>query len=93
MPRSIRVTVISITLTLILAGVGGAAARPRVEVAFIAADAVLDLQQRGRPPVIVDVRSRDEFEAAHIRGAVNLPLGELDRRYSEIPREGLVVLY
>lgn len=84
-----------ILLSLSFAGVtdGVAEASGTVPVHFIAAGSVLELQQSGRPPLIVDVRARDEFDAAHIKGAVSLPLRELDRRYTEIPREGLVVLY
>lgn len=62
-------------------------------VELIGAESVLELQQAGRPLLIVDVRTREEFEAAHIRGAVSIPLGELARRYRELPRQGLVVLY
>lgn len=69
------------------------AAEPRAPLQFIAARAVLQLQQGVRPPLIVDVRTPEEFEAVHIRGALNIPLRELSHRYREIPREGLVVLY
>jgi hydroxyacylglutathione hydrolase len=35
---------------------------------------------------IVDVRNGSEFEAGHLPGAVNLPLGRLTDRLSELPR-------
>lgn len=62
-------------------------------VAFIPGTSVLKLQRSGRALLIVDVRTPEEFEAMHIRGAVNIPLEELAWRYREIPPEGLVVLY
>ena len=40
---------------------------------------------------IVDVREPREFAAGHLAGAANLPLGELPRRYTEIPLEFPVV--
>ena len=40
---------------------------------------------------VVDVREPREFAAGHLAGAVNLPLGELPRRYTEIPLEFPVV--
>ncbi len=42
---------------------------------------------------IIDVRGRDEFEAGHLTGAVNIPLGELRERTSEIPTHRPVYLH
>lgn len=41
--------------------------------------------------VIVDVRSREEFEHDHVRGAINIPLDELERRAAELPRRATIV--
>lgn len=43
---------------------------------------------------LVDVRSREEFEGpdGHITGSLLIPLGELEARRSEIPKERPVVL-
>ncbi len=37
--------------------------------------------------LIVDVREPNEFAQARIEGAVLVPLGQLARRYSELPRD------
>ncbi len=37
------------------------------------------------PPIVLDVRTREEYAAGHIDTAVNLPHDELERRLSEIP--------
>ena len=42
---------------------------------------------------IVEVLPRAEYEWAHIRGAVNLPLTELDERAEQLDRERPVVVY
>ena len=42
---------------------------------------------RSESPLVVDVRSDREWHAGHIEGAMHIPLGELARRASEIPRE------
>jgi NADPH-dependent 2,4-dienoyl-CoA reductase/sulfur reductase-like enzyme/rhodanese-related sulfurtransferase len=42
---------------------------------------------------IIDVRGRDEFEMGHLIGAVNIPLGELRKRVSEIPHDRPVYLH
>jgi rhodanese-related sulfurtransferase/predicted transcriptional regulator len=43
--------------------------------------------------VLVDVRPAEEFEAGHIAGARSIPLGELERRLEELPRDREVVAY
>ena len=39
------------------------------------------------PPLVVDVRTRKEWQAGHIEGAVHVPLGDLARRAAELPRD------
>lgn len=39
------------------------------------------------------VRSREEYLARHIKGAVSIPLDALQQRYRELPRQGFVVFY
>jgi len=43
--------------------------------------------------LIVDVRTPGEFAAGHLPDAVNIPVGELTRRLSELPRDRALVLY
>jgi rhodanese-related sulfurtransferase len=42
---------------------------------------------------LVDVRPRKEFNAGHLPGAMSVPLEELDKRLSELPRGREVVAY
>jgi len=42
---------------------------------------------------VLDVRPRDEFEAGHVPGALNIPLSELADRLAELPDEREVVAY
>jgi phage shock protein E len=43
---------------------------------------------------LVDVRTPGEFAAAHIPGAINIPVQELDARMSELqPKNAAVVVY
>lgn len=42
---------------------------------------------------VLDVRPEDEFALGHLPGALNIPLGELDRRLSELPTDREVVAY
>lgn len=42
---------------------------------------------------VLDVRPPDEYEAGHIPGALNLPLGELKKRLKELPKEQQIIAY
>jgi len=43
--------------------------------------------------LIIDVRGAGEYADGHVQGAVNIPLGQLPRKLSSIPREQPVVTY
>jgi 3-mercaptopyruvate sulfurtransferase SseA len=43
--------------------------------------------------VIVDVRSPADFEQAHIPGALNIPVAEIETRYTELPRGVEIITY
>lgn len=50
----------------------------------------------GDPPTIVDVRSRGEYDAGHIPGALHLPFWTLAANLDRLPEEarsGPVVIY
>ena len=47
----------------------------------------------GVKPLIIDVRSEEEFREVHILGAVSAPLGEFKSYLKSIPRDRPVVLY
>ncbi|WP_129775157.1 molybdopterin-synthase adenylyltransferase MoeB [Peristeroidobacter soli] len=51
----------------------------------------LELRELLGKVAIVDVRSPNEFRASHLPGAVSIPVGEVERRLAEIPRDQLVV--
>jgi hydroxyacylglutathione hydrolase len=49
--------------------------------------------ESANPPVVLDVRERDEWEAGHIAGAVHIPLGQLTDRVAELERDRPLVLH
>lgn len=51
------------------------------------------LLKEGRDFVFIDVRNQNEYDAGHIKGTILLPLGELQNRFQEIPKDKLVVLH
>jgi rhodanese-related sulfurtransferase len=55
-------------------------------------DALVDRVRSGTV-TLLDVRPEEEFRAAHIPGAVSVPLGELEHRLAALPRDREVVAY
>jgi ArsR family transcriptional regulator len=50
-------------------------------------------RKRAGAVIVIDVRPADEFAAGHIRGALNIPLKELERRLAGLPRGQEIVAY
>ena len=51
------------------------------------------LRQSGAAPVLVDVRTAEEYATGHIRGAVNIPFDQVAQRIAEIDAPHGVALY
>jgi Rhodanese-like domain len=43
--------------------------------------------------VYVDVRSKEQYDIAHIPGAINIPLGELPNRWRDLPLGKYLITY
>jgi rhodanese-related sulfurtransferase/DNA-binding transcriptional ArsR family regulator len=56
-------------------------------------EAALRAKVRKGEVTVLDVRPPEEFQAAHIPGALSVPLPELAKRLSELPRRREVVAY
>lgn len=44
-------------------------------------------------PLVIDVRTREEFDAGHVPGALLIPVDQFAARLDEIPSDREVVLY
>ena len=47
----------------------------------------------GKGAMIIDVRSKKEYESRHIEGAVNIPIDLLDKMYRGIPKDRELIVY
>ena len=45
-----------------------------------------------QPPLVLDVREKWELEAAHLAGTLDIPMGEIPQRLSELPRDRPIVV-
>jgi hydroxyacylglutathione hydrolase len=48
---------------------------------------------RSNEMVVVDVRGEGEWNAGHIAGSLNLPLGDLEQRLDEVPRNRTLIVH
>jgi hypothetical protein len=48
---------------------------------------------KAKKAVYVDVRSKESYEAEHIKGAINVPLSDIITRVKELPRGKQIITY
>jgi 3-mercaptopyruvate sulfurtransferase SseA len=58
----------------------------------IARDEAIKQVKSGKA-IWLDVRPKDQFDAGHIKGAFNLPLGEVVTRLKELPPKKEIITY
>ena len=63
---------------------------PTGSYAILSVEELRAASARGESPLVVDVRTDREWKAGHIDGALHIPLGDLSKRASEIPRDRAV---
>jgi hypothetical protein len=60
---------------------------------FINIEELVGAVKAGLKPLVLDVRSAEEFQEAHILSAQSTPLADFKAYLKNIPRDRLVVLY
>jgi len=43
--------------------------------------------------IVVDFRGENSFEQEHIKGSISIPLGEVEERHQELPKDKEIVFY
>jgi len=61
--------------------------------AGVSSQGLLDKMKNGDNFVMVDLRRPDEYKAGHIRGALNIPIGDIESGYSTLGSDSEIVLY
>jgi rhodanese-related sulfurtransferase len=57
------------------------------------ADVVDSVKHGNSDLVLLDMRDRDDYRRGHIKGALSMPLEEIDKRYQDLPRDKEIVTY
>jgi len=65
---------------------------PQVDVPAIAPEQLAAEISSGKHPFLLDVRDPREFHDYHLKGAVNIPLDEVEKRLGEIPKSAEIVI-
>lgn len=86
--KHFRSVIPALCLLALLMPVASKASRPAVAPA-----AVAEISAQSKPPLLLDVRTPQEFAAGHVPGAVNIPHDQLASRLSEIDRDHWVLVY
>ena len=63
------------------------------KVTSISAVKLQERRESGAAPVVIDVRTPDEYASGHIPGAVNIPFDQVAQRIAEIDAPHGVALY
>ena len=66
---------------------------PPANVSLISVDELVSDIQAGKKPLIIDVRTEEEYREVHILGALSAPLMEFNAYLQSIPKDRLVILY
>lgn len=60
---------------------------------LISPSTLQSLCQTDSAPIVIDVRSHEEYAAGHLPGVLQIPADELPSRLAEIPSDRTVVTY
>jgi len=66
---------------------------PPANVVLISVDELSKEIQAGKKPLIIDVRTEEEYREVHIVGALSRPLTDFNAYVQKIPKDRLVILY
>lgn len=57
------------------------------------ADVVYSVKNGSSDLVLLDMRDREDYRRGHIKGAISMPLEDIDKRYRDLPRDKDIVTY
>lgn len=67
--------------------------KTQIEVKNISAKQAKELIEKGNEVFILDVRTREEYNEFHIKGANLIPIQELEQNISRIPKDKKVIVH
>lgn len=64
-----------------------------MKIKFISIEQLLEMKENGEKFKLVDVLSPESYEEGHIPGAVNIPLGKLEKEAKTLNKNDVIVVY
>lgn len=86
-------TVINITLLILIVWFLYTRLKPIKGLKNLKAEEFRNEMKNNNKRIVIDVREPGEYKRGFIKGAVNIPLSQLQRRLTEIPKDKTVLLY
>src|SRR5688572_29516882 len=86
-----RSSVLALSLLVVAPALAGHGVEDTVD--NIASERVKQLLDAGEKLVFIDLRPQAEWKKDRLPGARSIPIGELQKRFGEVPKSGRVVLY
>lgn len=80
-------------LALLLFSLSGLGAFAETEAPSIAPQTLAEKREAGIAPVVIDVRTAEEFASGHIPGALNIPFDQVAEKIAEVEAPHGVALY
>ena len=90
--KKILLPFISLLLTLLFSGAAARAGQQEHKVERISVDELILLVAKKKPVTIIDVRLTDSYNTK-IKGALEIPLDEIESNLKKIPRNTEIVTY
>lgn len=91
-PQSVRRWTALAAVLAITAASPAFAADASTEAPRLTAAEVKRLVEKGEA-LLVDVRTKDAYDLEHAEGAVSIPVGEVEARLKELPKNKLIAAY
>ncbi len=88
-----RTQAVAVALLFLLTAPAFAQSEPPPEAPSIEPSELNARRASGAAPVVIDVRTPEEYAASHIPGALNIPFDQVAQRISEIEAPHGVALY
>lgn len=63
------------------------------KLAGVTSQGLLEKMRNGDNFTLVDLRRPEDFRTGHIRGAINIPIGDIESGYSALGSDGEIILY
>ncbi len=85
------ISLVLLAAILLSAGLSSCTTKPAAGTLIISAPEAYQLYQDD--VFVLDVRTPEEYEEAHLPGATLIPLEQLEARYGELPQDETILVY